>query len=530
MHELLGLESVPGEKFRQEVLIPWGEEEREIRNDAELLDVLGEFEQRNVSQIHFNVNYIPPAVMSYYQSSNSEGEESDNENNENGDEMHNANNDNEDENDSLSDVNEDGISQEVVVDIGSDSDSDIQRDPPNRGTAFRVGVDGRITIEVGQMFRGGSHFREIIKDYSIQEGFKLKIIRNERNRITYKCEAESCPWRVHGSPTFDRVTYMLKTLKNMHTCLSVTKNRDANSVWLGKKFEAFIKENPNKNIKVLGSVALKQCGITVPDHTLYRAKRYALNIRDRDHKQSYNKLYKYGHIIMEKNLGSCVKLMTIRHNPNPQIPASFQRFKVDYLTEQFWPAANSSNLPEFLKAMDAIKATSEAAYLYLTQIPLESWTFHKFDTICKTDHITNSIVEAFNSWLNKFRTLPMLTLMERTASTAPSMPQKVPKSKINENGTSSTHYGLDSIHVGPAAVTSRNAGAVSEHGGNASSNSGPGTTIGLGGPSTCASGTITRRKEQEKLASAEARARVADAAQKRQVQFENSAAERAARA
>ncbi|KAK4841444.1 hypothetical protein QYF36_004622 [Acer negundo] len=110
---------------------------------------------------------VPDECRSYYQSSNSEGGESNNENNENGDEMHNANNDNEDENDGLSNVNKDGISQEVVVNIGSDSDNDVQRDPPNRGTAFIVGVDGRITIEVGQMFRGGSHFKEIIKDYSI---------------------------------------------------------------------------------------------------------------------------------------------------------------------------------------------------------------------------------------------------------------------------------------------------------------------------------------------------------------------------
>ncbi|KAK3198566.1 hypothetical protein Dsin_021981 [Dipteronia sinensis] len=48
------------------------------------------------------------------------------------------------------------------------------------------------------------------------------------------------------------------------------------------------------------------------------------------------------------------------------------RFKVDYLTEQFLPAAISSNLPEFLEAMEAIQATSEATYLYLTRIPLES--------------------------------------------------------------------------------------------------------------------------------------------------------------
>ncbi|TXG52536.1 hypothetical protein EZV62_021705 [Acer yangbiense] len=43
-------------------------------------------------------------------------------------------------------------------------------------------------------------------------------------------------------------------------------------------------------------------------------------------------------------------------------------------------------------------------------------------------------------------------------------------------------------------------------------------------------GNKQQRKEQEKLASAEARAKAADAAQKRQEQFENSAAGRAARA
>ncbi|KAK3198565.1 hypothetical protein Dsin_021980 [Dipteronia sinensis] len=77
-------------------------------------------------------------------------------------------------------------------------------------------------------------------------------------------------------------------------------------------------------------------------------------------------------------------------------------------------------------------------------------------------------------------------------STASFMPQKVPKRKRNENDTSSTHSGLDSIHIGSAAVASSNGGAVLGHGGNASSNSGPVSTIGLGGPSTCASGTITR--------------------------------------
>ncbi|TXG72727.1 hypothetical protein EZV62_001306 [Acer yangbiense] len=270
-----------------------------------------------------------------------------------------------DENDGLSDVNEDDIVEEEVI------------DNPVMGTAFRPRDNGRITIEVGQLFRNSTHFREVLLDYFVQEGFKLRRIKNEKRRITYGCEANGCPWRAHGSPTFDRVTYMLKTLRNSHNCLAVPKNRDVTSAWLGKRFELLIKENPDINIRVLGSVILRQCGVNVPDHTLYRAKKYALNIGSEDHKNSYNKLY---------------------------------RFKLDYLKDIFWPAATSSNKVAFLKAMDEIKQTSPEAHAYLSNISVETWAVHAVDSVC---HNTNNVVEAFNGWMNKHRALPMLTMIER---------------------------------------------------------------------------------------------------------------------
>ncbi|TXG51605.1 hypothetical protein EZV62_024129 [Acer yangbiense] len=276
--------------------------------------------------------------------------------------------DNGDENDKLSDVNKDDIAEEEVI------------DNPIMGTAFRLRDNGRITLELGQLFRNTTHFREVLLDYSIQEGFTLRRIENEKMRITYGCEANGYPWQVHGSPTCDRFTYMLKTLKNDHNCLAVPKNRDVTSVWLGKRFELLIKENPDINIKVLGSVILRQCRVNVPDHTLYRAKKYALNIGSEDHKNSYNKLY---------------------------------RFKLDYLRDIFWPAATSSNKVAFLKAMDEIKQTSPEAHAYLRNISIETSAVHAFDTVCKTKHNTKNVVKAFNGWMNKHRTLPMLTMIER---------------------------------------------------------------------------------------------------------------------
>ncbi|TXG47749.1 hypothetical protein EZV62_027043 [Acer yangbiense] len=417
-------------------------------------------------------------------------------------------NDSADENDGLSDVNEDDIADE----------------------------------EVGQLFRNSTHFREILLDYSIQEGFKLKRIKNEKMRITVGCESQGCHWRVHGSPTFDRVTYMLKTLRNDHNCLAVSKNMDVTSIWLGKRFQMLIKENPNMHIKVLGSVILRQCGVEVPDHTLYRAKRYALNIRDEDHKQSYNKLYRfylsfqaqkvgylqacrpfigldgchlkgpYGGVLVcaiaiDANCGvypvalsvveiECLdRIMPALNEVWPNHNSRFYgrhilqnmlgRFKIYYLKDLFWPSTTSPNKVAFLQAMDEIKQTSPEAHAYLNGIPLETWAVHAFDTICKTDHNTNNVVEAFNSWMNKHRTLSMLTMMETVRKKF--MKRILSRYEAAGGGSSSTHPGAASTHAEPDSTHPRHASTHARHA----------TRTSLSGSSTIAaspriSGTITR--------------------------------------
>ncbi|KAL5846050.1 hypothetical protein ACOSQ3_009574 [Xanthoceras sorbifolium] len=65
MMEKLGTISVPGERFHQSVLIPWNGELREIQSDGDLMDLLAEFEEKKVKQIHFNVDYMVLNVIQY---------------------------------------------------------------------------------------------------------------------------------------------------------------------------------------------------------------------------------------------------------------------------------------------------------------------------------------------------------------------------------------------------------------------------------------------------------------------------------
>ncbi|KAK4844776.1 hypothetical protein QYF36_024332 [Acer negundo] len=55
----------------------------------------------------------------------------------------------------------------------------------------------------------------------------------------------------------------------------------------------------------------RNIGVYGPDHTLHRAKRFALKIGD---EKSYNKLYRHGGIIIERNPGSNAKLSMISYH------------------------------------------------------------------------------------------------------------------------------------------------------------------------------------------------------------------------
>ena len=63
--------------------------------------------------------------------------------------------------------------------------------------------------------------------------------------MTAKCAAEGCGWRIHACPTPDGVTCKFKMYKSVHNCIRRTTNKDATSVWIFKKLESKLREDPN---------------------------------------------------------------------------------------------------------------------------------------------------------------------------------------------------------------------------------------------------------------------------------------------
>ncbi|XP_019427184.1 PREDICTED: uncharacterized protein LOC109335506 [Lupinus angustifolius] len=166
-----------------------------------------------------------------------------------------------------------------------------------------------VKLETHMLFLNVHHFREVLKDYFIQEGFEVKRLKNEKARVTAICVAEGCGWWIHASPTPDQVNYKIKTYNGVLNCIRTTKNSNATSVWIAKKLKSKLVADPNMNYSSMKQELLEQHGLQPSNHMqLYRAKRRVRQNSMRIHASSYNDLPAWTTIVRETNPGSKVTM------------------------------------------------------------------------------------------------------------------------------------------------------------------------------------------------------------------------------
>ncbi|KAL5762573.1 hypothetical protein ACOSP7_018837 [Xanthoceras sorbifolium] len=82
--------------------------------------------------------------------------------------------------DRWSDVNEENISEEVVREMG-DSNCEVERG--FRGRAFKLGDDGKIQLEVGQLYRNMRQFRQVILIIPCKRGLCLRELKMREEEL-----------------------------------------------------------------------------------------------------------------------------------------------------------------------------------------------------------------------------------------------------------------------------------------------------------------------------------------------------------
>ncbi|KAJ6928489.1 hypothetical protein NC652_012564 [Populus alba x Populus x berolinensis] len=132
---------------------------------------------------------------------------------------------------------------------------------------------------VGQRFRSAHEFRESLRKYAIAHQFAFRYKKNDSHRVTVKCKAEGCPWRIHASRLSTTQLICIKKMNPTHTC------------------EGSVVTNRTSGNSKLGGLA-------------WRGKEIAKEQLQGSYKEAYNQLPFFCDKIMETNPGSLATFTT----------------------------------------------------------------------------------------------------------------------------------------------------------------------------------------------------------------------------
>ncbi|KAK1299847.1 hypothetical protein QJS10_CPB13g00959 [Acorus calamus] len=135
-------------------------------------------------------------------------------------------------------------------------------------------------MEVGSQFPNVEEFRNSLRQHCILHEFGVKFIKNDKFRVTAKCQGVDCPWRIHASVIQDNVTFEVKTLMSDHSCTSVNKvgNEMATSSWLATKLVPILHRTPEMGASKMKMELQQKYHLTLPYGRVLAARGKAVEL------------------------------------------------------------------------------------------------------------------------------------------------------------------------------------------------------------------------------------------------------------
>ncbi|CAL5329985.1 hypothetical protein CsSME_00010486 [Camellia sinensis var. sinensis] len=165
---------------------------------------------------------------------------------------------------------------------------------------------------VGQRFNSVHEFREALRKYAIAHQFAFKYKKNDSHRVTVKCKADGCPWRIHASRLSTTQLICIKKMNATHTCegAAVTTGHQATRSWVASIIKEKLKVYPNYKPKDIVNDIKQEYGIQLNYFQAWRGKEIAKEQLQGSYKEAYSQLPLFCEKIMETNPGSLATFTT----------------------------------------------------------------------------------------------------------------------------------------------------------------------------------------------------------------------------
>ncbi|OVA12366.1 hypothetical protein BVC80_1795g1 [Macleaya cordata] len=204
----------------------------------------------------------------------------------------------------------------VVSEVCNSSSSCVQDEDGEVRQPLKSSYWASLLSSVNQTFSGGAEqFRAAVLKYSIETGFKVKMTKNDKVRVTAVCglkDETGCKWRVHAScPPRLPSLFRIKRLNSVHSCGSGF--RDMKHPPMSKKLVKSlilnkVREKPLIKPKEIVDIFKSDFGVTLNYYFARAGKELALKHIYGDDVLSYSNLRWFVDSVRRTNPGSNVVL------------------------------------------------------------------------------------------------------------------------------------------------------------------------------------------------------------------------------
>ncbi|AAF26087.1 putative transcription factor interactor and regulator CCHC(Zn) family [Arabidopsis thaliana] len=178
---------------------------------------------------------------------------------------------------------------------------------------------------VGQRFKNVGEFREALRKYAIANQFGFRYKKNDSHRVTVKCKAEGCPWRIHASRLSTTQLICIKKMNPTHTCEGAggINGLQTSRSWVASIIKEKLKVFPNYKPKDIVSDIKEEYGIQLNYFQAWRGKEIAREQLQGSYKDGYKQLPLFCEKIMETNPGSLATFTTKEDSSFHRVFVSF---------------------------------------------------------------------------------------------------------------------------------------------------------------------------------------------------------------
>ncbi|CAH8343587.1 unnamed protein product [Eruca vesicaria subsp. sativa] len=165
---------------------------------------------------------------------------------------------------------------------------------------------------VDQRFNSFIEFRDALHKYSVAHGFAYKYKKNDSHRVSVKCKAQGCPWRITAARLSTTQLICIKKMNPRHTCerAVIKPGYRATRGWVRTILKEKLKAFPDYKPKDIAEDIKREYGIQLNYSQAWRAKEVAREQLQGSYKEAYSQLPLLCEKIKETNPGSIATFMT----------------------------------------------------------------------------------------------------------------------------------------------------------------------------------------------------------------------------